>query len=392
MDATSEDLQDGPLTGIRVIDFTMALAGPLATMLLADLGADVIKVEDASRPESLEMMRVALNRNKRSVLIDLKSPEGHGLALALIETAQVVASSFRPGVMDSLGLGADDLMKDRPDLVWAALSGYGDSGPSAHRRAMDKIVQAEGGLMSIGPMIDQVAPVDCMAGMGFANSIVAAMLRRERTGQGARVSTRLFDAGLLLQAPTIAAYSVDRTVTGNSVAGYPVADLFEASDGTVFIAAYYDWHWRSLCKVLGLEELADDPRFQTRELRTEPTNAESLRPLLRAAIASRTRDELLAALEEAGVMACARRGYDEIFEDPQVRHNATFIDSPYRESTVKLVRPPFSLDGRPTPFNRPCPEMGEHTVEVLVELGLAQAEVDKLLESGVVQEAQPAAD
>jgi crotonobetainyl-CoA:carnitine CoA-transferase CaiB-like acyl-CoA transferase len=388
MDATTDD----PLVGIRVIDFTMALAGPLATMLLADLGADVIKVEDASRPESLEMMRVALNRNKRSVLVDLKSPEGHDLALALVETAQVVVSSFRPGVMDSLGLGAEALMKNRPDLIWAALSGYGETGPSAHRRSMDKIVQAEGGLMSIGPMIDQVAPVDCMAGMGLANSIVAALLRRERTGHGARVSARLFDAGLLLQAPTIAAYSVDGTVTGNSVAGYPVADLFETSDGAVFIAAYYDWHWRSLCGALGLEELAEDPRFVTRELRTEPANAEILRPILRSAIADLTRNELLAALDSAGVMACAIRGYGEIFEDPQVRLNSTFIDSPYRDSSVKLVRPPFTLDNVPTPFVRPCPEVGQHTVEVLGEIGVSAAKIDKLLEAGVVQQGPTGTD
>ena len=272
---------DGPLTGIRVIDFTMALAGPLSTMLLADLGADVIKVEDISRPESLEMMRLSLNRNKRSVSANLKTPEGLQVARDLIATGQVVVSSFRPGVMAGFGLSADDLLADRPDLVYASLSGYGETGPQAHRRSMDKIVQAESGLMSIGRMIDQVALVDCTAGTTLAAAIVAALFRRERTGRGGRVYGRLLDAGLLLQATSIASFSVFGSTDGTAVAGYPVADLFETADGAVFIAAYYDWHWRAFCKVIGIEHLAEDPRFVTREQRTLPENADVLRPMLR---------------------------------------------------------------------------------------------------------------
>jgi crotonobetainyl-CoA:carnitine CoA-transferase CaiB-like acyl-CoA transferase len=375
---------DGPLTGIRVIDFTMAFAGPLATMLLADMGADVIKIEDISRPESLEMMRISLNRNKRSVSANLKTPEGLQVARDLIATGQVVVSSFRPGVMAGFGLGADDLLAARPDLIWASLSGYGETGPQAHRRSMDKIVQAESGLMSIGRMIDQVALVDCTAGTTLAAGILGALFRRERTGRGGRVYGRLLDAGLLLQMTSIASFSVFGSTDGTAVAGYPVADLFETADGAVFIAAYYDWHWRAFCKVVGIEDLAEDPRFVTREQRTLPENADVLRPMLREIIGRWGRDDLVAALDQAGVMVTAIRSYPEIFADPQVVLNQTFIDAPYRDGLVKLVRPPFTIDDRPTRFIRSSPDIGDDTVEVLTEIGYAPDRISGLLGRQVV--------
>jgi len=212
----------GPLHGIRVIDFTMATAGPLATMLLADLGADVIKVENLERPESLEMMRVSMNRNKRSVALDLKTPGGAEAARDLIAAAQVVVSSFRPGVMAKFGLGADDLLPGRPDLIYASLSGYGESGPASQRRSMDKIVQADSGMMAAGGMVDHIALVDMTAGSNLAVAILGAVLRRERTGRGGQVNARLFDAALLLQAPDIAGYSLFGAASRDTaVAGYP---------------------------------------------------------------------------------------------------------------------------------------------------------------------------
>jgi crotonobetainyl-CoA:carnitine CoA-transferase CaiB-like acyl-CoA transferase len=375
---------DGPLSGVRVIDFTMAFAGPLSTMLLADMGADVIKIEDVSRPESLEMMRISLNRNKRSVSVNLKTPEGIQVARDLIATGQVVVSSFRPGVMAGFGLGADDLLAERPDLIYASLSGYGESGPSAHRRSMDKIVQAESGLMSIGAMVDQVALVDCTAGTTLASAIVAALFRRERTGRGGRVHGRLLDAGLLLQGPSIASFSVFGSTDGTAVAGYPVANLFETATGAVFIAAYYDWHWRAFCDVLGIQDLATDPRFVTREQRTLPENAAVLRPMLVELIAKWDRDELVAALDKAGVMVTAIRKYPEIFADPQVALNQTFIDAPYKDGSVKLVRPPFTIDEQPTRFVRSSPEIGDDTVDVLTEIGYGRDRISELLDSKIV--------
>jgi len=375
---------EGPLSGVRVIDFTMAFAGPLSTMLLADMGADVIKIEDVSRPESLEMMRISLNRNKRSVSVNLKTPEGLQVARDLIATAQVVVSSFRPGVMANFGLGAEQLLAERPDLVYASLSGYGEQGPSAHRRSMDKIVQAESGLMSIGAMIDQVALVDCTAGTTLSSAIVAALFRRERTGRGGLVQGRLLDAGLLLQMPSIASFSVHGSTDGTAVAGYPVASLFDTADGAVFIAAYYDWHWRAFCDVVGIQHLAEDPRFVTREQRTLPENADILRPMLRDLIATWKRDELVAALDKAGVMVTAIRTYPEIFADPQVELNKTFIDAPYRDGTVKLVRPPFTIDDRPTRFVRSSPDIGDDTVDVLTEMGYDQERISELLNADVI--------
>jgi crotonobetainyl-CoA:carnitine CoA-transferase CaiB-like acyl-CoA transferase len=244
---------------------------------------------------------------------------------------------------------------------------------------MDKIAQAESGMMSIGPMIDQIALVDVTAGNALTTAIVGAVLKRERTGRGGRVNGRLFDAALLLQAPDIAAFSISGDAArATSVAGYPVADQFPTSDGAVFIAAYYDWHWRSLCGVLGLEELADDPRFRTRELRTQPEHATVLRAMLHKATSAWTRKGLTEALEEAGVMVTTVRDYAEVLADPQVALNQTLVDAPYRDGTVKLVRPPFDYDGIPTPVRRTAPEMGADTEEVLSEIGYSQEQINRL--------------
>ena len=369
----------GPLHGIRVIDFTMATAGPLATMLLADLGADVIKVENLERPESLEMMRVSMNRNKRSVALDLKTPGGAEAARDLIAAAQVVVSSFRPGVMARFGLGADDLLPGRPDLIYASLSGYGESGPASQRRSMDKIVQADSGMMAAGGMVDHIALVDMTAGSNLAVAILGAVLRRERTGRGGQVNARLFDAALLLQAPDIAGYSLFGAASRDTaVAGYPGADQFPTSDGAVFIAAYYDWHWQALCRVLTLQDFIDDPRFRTREGRTQPANAAVLRAGLREATERWTSAELIAALEQAGVMVTTVRDYQEVLADPQAALNGSFVDIPYRESTVTVVRPPFDYDGQPLPVRLPSPEVGADTMEIFRQLGYTQDKIDKL--------------
>ena len=379
MSSLQKDAGTGPLRGIRVIDFTMATAGPLSTMLLADLGAEVIKVESADRPESLEMMRQSMNRNKRSVTLDLKSPEGSQAARDLIDTAQVVVSSFRPGVMAKFGLGADDLLPGRPDLIYASLSGYGEVGPAAARRSMDKIVQADSGLMSAGGMIDHVAIVDMTAGINLALGIVGAVLERERTGRGCRVNARLFDAALLLQAPDIAGYSVFGPASRDTaIAGYPVADQFPTLDGAVFIAAYYDWHWLALCGVLGLTELAEDPRYATREGRTQPPNAERIRAGLKAATSTWTSAELSAALEEAGVMVTMVRDYEQVLADPQVAANRTLASVQYQEASVTLVRPPFDYDGVPFAVRARAPEIGEHTEEVLREIGYSEEQMARI--------------
>ena len=382
MSSTQNASAAAPLRGIRVIDFTMATAGPLATMLLADLGADVIKVENTGRPESLEMMRVATNRNKRSVALDLKTSAGVRAARDLIATAQVVVSSFRPGVMATFGLGADDLLPDRPDLIYAALSGYGEVGPAAKRRSMDKIVQADSGIMAAGGMIDHIALVDMTAGSNLALAITAAVLEREHTGKGGKINARLFDAALLLQAPDIAGYSVLGPASRDTaVAGYPGADQFPTSDGAVFIAAYYDWHWQALCKVLGLTEIAADPRYSTREQRTEPTNATVLRAALAAATTPWTSDDLIAALEEAGVMVTIVRGYQEVLDDTSLLENGSLVEVPYRDGHVRLVRPPFDYDGMPFPVRRPSPEAGADTADVFRQIGYPDEAIEKLAES-----------
>jgi crotonobetainyl-CoA:carnitine CoA-transferase CaiB-like acyl-CoA transferase len=374
---SSDDIE-APLQGIRIIDFTFALAGPLSTMLLADLGADVIKIEDVRRPESLVAMRRAYNRNKRSVALDLKSPAGYRAACRLIRGAQAVVSSFRPGVMESLGLGADALLAEQPDLVYASFSGFGETGPHSKRRGMDALAQAEAGLTSLGPVISHVTPVDMTAGISFSHGILAALLRRERTGLGGRVEGRLVDAGVLLASTVIAEYSATGAVAGETAERYPVAGLFETADGEVLLAAYYDWHWQALCRVLGVEHLTIDPRFVDREART--VNGATLRPILEQEVARWRRADLTAALDEAGVMVAASKNLDDVFSDRQIIHNQTLADCELPDGTaLKVVRAPYTLDRRPSEVRRP-PGMGEHTAQVLAEIGYSAQEIREITE------------
>lgn len=375
-----------PLAGIRVADFSRVLAGPLATMLLADLGADVVKVE---RPESGDDTRgwgppflgedaayfLSLNRNKRSVVLDLATREGRSAARRLALSSDVLVENFRPGLMARFGLDEPSLRAERPGLVYCSLTAFGDEGETASRPGYDIIVQALSGLMSFTghpggePTKVGVALLDVICGLYAANGIQAALLGRRRTGRGRRVTVSLFDASvaaLVNQAANYLLGGVLPAPMGNAHPNIVPYQLFEAADRPFILAAGNDRLFRRACDVIRRPELADDERFATNGSRVR--NRDELVPILARAFRSGTRDEWLGALEAAGVPCAPVRRVDEVFASPEGARVIQEVEDPAR-GPLRLVAEPIRLDGASLPARMPPPRLGEHTDEVLDALG-----------------------
>jgi crotonobetainyl-CoA:carnitine CoA-transferase CaiB-like acyl-CoA transferase len=384
--APDEDAPDGlPLAGIRVADFSRVLAGPLATMLLADLGADVVKIE---RPGSGDDTRawgppfvqggdaayfLSLNRNKRSVALDLSSEDGRDAARRLALASDVVVENFRPGLMQRFGLAHEALSAERPGLVYCSLTAFGEDANSA-RPGYDIIVQALSGLMSFTghpggePTKVGVALLDVICGLYAANAIQAALLRRASTGRGARVSVSLFDASVAAMVNQAANYLLGGVVPeplGNAHPNIVPYQLFRASDRPFILAAGNDRLFERTCEVIGMPELATDERFLTNADRVR--HREALIPILAEAFAMRTADEWIDALEAAAVPCSPVRTMDEVFTSPEGAGTLQDVNDPAR-GLLRLVAEPIHLDGRVPPVRRPPPRLGEHTDEVLREI------------------------
>ena len=374
-----------PLAGIRVADFSRVLAGPLATMLLADLGADVIKVE---RPDGGDDTRawgppflggdaayfLSLNRNKRSVALDLQAPEGVAAARRLALSADVVVENFRPGLMARFGLDHGSLAAERPDLVTCSLVAFGEEGGSASRPGYDIIVQALSGLMSFTgqpggePTKVGVALLDVICGLYAANGILAALLERSRTGQGRRIVVSLYGSSLAAMVNQAANYLLGGLVPqplGNQHPNIVPYQLFEAADRSFILAAGNDRMFERTCEVLGRPDLATDERFATNEARVR--HRETLIPVLAEAFRSRPAAAWLAALEGAGVPCAPVLRMDEVFATPEGAGMIQELEDATR-GTLRLVASPIRLDGEVPPARMPPPRLGEHTREVLEEL------------------------
>jgi crotonobetainyl-CoA:carnitine CoA-transferase CaiB-like acyl-CoA transferase len=374
-----------PLAGIRVADFSRVLAGPLATMLLADLGADVIKVE---RPGTGDDTRgwgppfvgadaayfLCLNRNKRSVALDLTTEDGRAAARRLALASDVIVENFRPGLMERFGLDHASLAAERPDLVSCSLTAFGDEGEAASRPGYDIIVQALSGLMSITghpggePTKVGVALLDVICGLYAATAIQAALVGRAATGRGCRVTVSLFDASVAALVNQAANHLLGGAVPGPMGNAHPNIvpyQLFRASDRPFILAAGNDRLFARTCDVLGRPELAADERFSTNAARVR--NREHLIPMLEEAFARRTASEWLSALEAVAVPCSPVRSIDEVFASAEGAAALQTVDDPERGS-LRLVASPIRVDGRRTPTRRPPPGIGEHTAEVLAEL------------------------
>ena len=391
-----------PLDGIRVLDLTRVLAGPLGTMVLGDLGADVVKIE---RPGSGDDLRawgppftpdgesayfIAVNRNKRSVALDLKSADGREAFLRLVRGADVVVENFRAGTMDGLGLGPEALRAANSRIVSVSLTAYGSSGPYRDLPGYDIVVQAMGGLMSVTgepdgrPMRVGVAIVDILSGLYITISILAALRERDRTGDAQRVELSLLDVELaslvnVVHNQLIAGQAPRRL--GNAHPSIVPYDVFAASDGHLAIAVATEEQWRRFCSVLGQSELAADPRF-TRN-RDRVANRVALMTLLEARLHDRTVSEWVALLRGSDVPSGPVNDVAAILDDPQIRDGGLLRTLERDAGPVRVVGSPMRFAAGPLPA-APPPRLGQHSAEILREAGVSEATLDRLRADGVV--------
>jgi crotonobetainyl-CoA:carnitine CoA-transferase CaiB-like acyl-CoA transferase len=373
-----------PLSGLRVLDLSRVLAGPLATQILGDLGADVIKIE---RPGDGDDTRhwgppfvgddaayyLSLNRNKRSVTVDLKTSEGIDAIRRLAAGSDVLIENFRPGLMAELGLGLDALRRGRPGLITCSLTAFNEGVPDAARRpGYDIMVQALSGLMSVTgepggqPVKAGVALLDVITGLQAAIGILAALHERGRTGRGRHVSVSLFDASVAAMLNQAANHLIGGIVAGPMGTAHPNIcpyQAFQASDRPFILAAGNDRLFRRTCEVLGHSEWADDPRFVTNEERVR--HRDELIPLLGESFASKNAAEWIDALEAASVPCAPIRAMDEVFASPEGAALIESVADPGRETTLRLVRNPIRFEGRALETRRVPPLLGEDTDEIL---------------------------
>ncbi len=394
---------DSLLEGVRILDLTRVLAGPYASMVLADLGAEVIKVElpgsgDESRgfgpfQNGESAYFTSVNRGKKSVTIDLRQERGRDLALGLAETCDVLVENFRPGSMDRFGLGYETVHAKYPQLVYASISGFGQTGPYAQRPAYDVLIQAMGGLASITgepnspPVRVGSSIADLSAALFGAVGILAALQRASRTGEGQQIDISMLDCQVALLENALARYAVSGEVPQPLGSRHPAItpfQFFAASDGHIVLAAGNDGLWRKLCTALGLLDLIEDSRFADNALRTE--NHAALEPLLAEVLADKTVAEWCEVLVQAGVPSGPLCDVGEVFNDEQIaaREMIVEIDHPIAGRQA-MPNSPLKFSQTPIQLQRPAPLLGQHTEEVLRDmLDLGTDEITGLRADGVI--------
>jgi len=388
-----------PLDDIRVIDLTVARAGPTCVRQLADWGAHVIRVEPPGghASASAEGHRHGsdfqnMHRNKRSLTLDLKSERGRRLLARLVETADVIVENMRPPVKHRLGIDYEAVAAINPRIVYGSISGFGQDGPYAGRGGVDQIAQGLGGLMSVtglpgqGPLRVGVPISDLAAGLYLAIGILAALHERTRSGQGQWVQTSLLEAMIGMLDFQAVRWTMDGQVPGQEGNHHPTMipmGCFATADGHVNIAGPGGRLWERFCDVIGLPGLAVDPRFDTSAKRS--AKREELNAIIQGRLRERRTAEWVDALNDAGVPAGPVNTIDEVFGDPQVLHLR--MVQPVQHATLgalPIVRNAVTMSRTPPRMHAATPELGEHTVEVLAELGLSDEEIEDLRRHGVV--------
>jgi crotonobetainyl-CoA:carnitine CoA-transferase CaiB-like acyl-CoA transferase len=379
-----------PLSGIKVFDATQGVAGPHATMLLAQHGADVTKIEplEGDWGRTLGKMygdlcahAITFNRGKKSLALDLKNEEGKAIAQKLAREADVVVESFRPGVMARFGLSYEEIRKHNPKVVYLSLTGFGQTGPNSKLPTTDSVIQAFSGWMTLHrdaegtPMRSGMIAVDVMTGLYAFQALSAAILRQVRFGKGAYIDCSLMQAAAAFQSAKVTEYFLEN---GEPQVLYVPVGTMKTKDGYLNVTAMREHHYVSLCKVLGRNDLAADPRYNTREKRIE--REKELMPIVRAEFLKRTTDEWAKELTEAGVMNAKVNTYQDFMDDAHVKavNGLVWID---HQGLGKM--PMANIPGLPpiaegTPMAE-CPHTGQHTVEVLKRNGFSEAEINRLL-------------
>ncbi len=370
-----------PLAGIRVLDFTQVMMGPCCTQMLGDYGADVIKIE---RPGLGDLSRwslgedpdggnnpvfCSLNRNKRSVALDMKSDEGRNAVMALAESADVVVNNFRPGVMERMGLGYEALRARNPRIIYAIGTGFGTEGPYAGKGGQDVLAQAMSGVMhrraspDLPLSIYPTALADYSAGMHLMQGILLALLQREKTGEGQCISVSLYNSMLAMQMQEAATWMM----RGRELnwAAMPLAGVFETSDGAiVMIGAFKENPLREICRALEIEDLSANSRYEN--LEQQKAHRAELQAMFRERYAANTTAHWLQRLDEVDILCAPVMSMEDTLEDPQTACNGMIVELPATAGgPVRLVASPIEMSAAPFSVRHPPPRLGEHTDEVL---------------------------
>ena len=393
------------LEGIRVLDLSRVIAGPYCATLMADLGADVIKVERPGRGDDLRVLRrrgvpdtgmtavfAAINRGKRSIAVDLQHPEGAKLVFELARRADVVVENFLPGVADRLGLGYAAVSAANPAVVYASVTGFGQTGPHAKRAGYNTIAQGVSGIMALTGMPGQPptrvggSVADVAASFCAFGAVNAALVHRARTGDGQHLDVSLLASTLALLPDPVAHYfdsGTRPTRVGNRNPNLTPAEAFYTKDGWLQVVVMNPDQYDRFCRTLGDETLRTDPRFATNDARL--VHHDELKARVEAALAGATTAEWVGRFEAAQVAAGPIHEFDEVFGDPQVKHLGLVaeIEQP-GYGRARMLAFPVRASKTPAAIRRPSPLLGEHTAEVLAELGLAREEIDRLAAAGVV--------
>ena len=394
----------GPLSGVKVIELAHIMAGPTCGLMLADMGADVIKVEkvpggDDSRrflPPDIDGESAAfmmMNRNKRGIAVNLKEGGGKEVLKRLLKTADVVIENYRIDTMDRLGLGYDDLKKENPGLIYCAISGFGRTGPYAERGGFDLIAQGMSGLMSITgegpgrPPVKMGAPItDITAGILAAMAVSAAYVHKLKTGEGQKIDTSLFEAGIVHTYWQSAIGLATGTAPGPLGSAHPLNgpyQAFQTADGWLTLGAANQKNWLRLLEVLDAPEIADDPRF--RENSDRMTHLMELESLLNEIFIRHSTEDWVSRLEAAGVPAGPVLNVNQMHEDPHARARDMIVEVPHsRLGLVKTIGLPVKFSATPGKVATGAPVYGQHSREVLAEYGFGESEIEKLIASGVV--------
>ena len=391
-----------PLDDILVADFTKMIAGPLCTQYLGDMGAEIIKIEDRERGDDVRSMPpfvgadgamfFGMNRNKRSVALDLKTPEGLDLARQLISKADVLVESYGTGVTERLGIGHVAMRELNPRLVYCSVSGFGRSGPLGPRPGFELMMQAYSGIMTTtgeagsGPLRIGFSPLDQTTGIHAATGIVAALRMRDRTGKGSYVETSLFETAMAFMGWHAQAYWMTGTLPERPGSGHGSLcpyQAFMASDGYILLAVGSDLLWRKFCDAVGLEAYRDDARFRTNVDRV--ANAKETIDLVQGVIGQRSVDAWMEVMNKAGIPASPVNGIDQALASPQTaaRHMVMNYEHPVG-GAMKAVAHPVLFEGSERMVHRPPPLHGEHTDAVLHELGVDDETIEALRHKGAI--------
>jgi crotonobetainyl-CoA:carnitine CoA-transferase CaiB-like acyl-CoA transferase len=391
----------GPLQGYRIVDLTAMISGPLATMILADQGADVIKIESpgggdftrqvSNRRAGLAASFLNNNRNKRSVSLNLKDPRGIGILKRLVADADVFVQNFRPGVIERMGLGEDEIRKIAPEIVYVSISGFGEKGPYAHKPVYDPLVQALSGLTSIQGGADQERPrlvrtilPDKLTGVTASQAITAALLSRERTGKGQHVRLSMLDSVIaFLWSSDMGSQTFVGAEFPQQTAQSFIDLIYETSDGYISVAVQSDKQWEGLTRALETPEWLKDPRFGSPALRQQ--NIDDRLALTQSVLRNRTSGEWLARLEAQDVPCVPVLTRNDMISHPQIVESGIVVESDHPQAgRLRQARPAARFSRTATEQRNAGPLLGEHNDEVLAGLGFAVSEIDALREEGVL--------